>query len=94
MTFELLIAALTPPRVRVLYYLIERGATTMGNLAEAMDMSPAGLTAHVACLREAGLVETWPDGRLVWARARCRGVEVFVDWLPGDEPRIAPSDLG
>ena len=80
MDFDKLIEALTPIRVEILYRLIEEGATPMGILAGRVGLAPSSLTPHMKCLVDAGLARTWRDGKVIWAAANCRGVEVVVDW--------------
>lgn len=85
-----MIEALTPVRVEILYRLIHEGSTPMGVLAMRVGIAPSSLTPHVKCLAESGLVRCWRDGKLVWATANCRGVELVVDWLdpvPQGQPR-------
>lgn len=81
MDFSKLIVALTPTRVAILDRLIEEGATPMGVLAARVCLAPSSLTPHIRHLAEAGLARTWRDGKIIWAAANCRGVQVVVDWL-------------
>lgn len=91
MDFDKLIEALTPVRVSILDRLMEEGATPMGVLAARMGLAPSSLTPHVKCLVDAGLARTWKDGKLVWAAANCRGVEIVVDWLDSPAKPNSPD---
>lgn len=76
-------------RSAILQALVESGPMTMGALAEEMGVAPSTLTAHVAMLRELGIVEVRRDGREMVVDALVGGVELVL--LP--HPRSTRAEV-
>jgi DNA-binding transcriptional ArsR family regulator len=72
-------------RSAILQALVEDGPMTMGALAVEIGVAPSTLTAHVAVLRELGIVDVRRDGRETFVDALVGGVELVL--LP--HPRAA-----
>ena len=62
---EAVFKALADPTRRQLLRLLNRGARPAGNLAEAVNMSPAALSHHLSRLKAAELVRTERRGQSI-----------------------------
>ena len=62
---EAVFKALADPTRRQLLRLLTRGARSAGNLAEAVEMSPAALSHHLSRLKAAELVRTERRGQSI-----------------------------
>lgn len=82
MTFEEIAHALAGPRTTIFYTLVELGPMTVSQVASRFSggLALSTVSGHIHVLRSAGLVETWPDGRLVWVAALATDVELVVHW--------------
>lgn len=65
MKHEAVFKALADPTRRQLLRLLGRGARSAGELAAAVDMSPAALSHHLARLKAAELVRTERRGQSI-----------------------------
>lgn len=52
-------------RVRILAYLLEHGEANVGQLVDMLGMDQPGVSHHLRCLRDCGLVQSRRDGRFV-----------------------------
>jgi DNA-binding MarR family transcriptional regulator len=82
-------SGMSPARLSALSVLVFGGSRTMGELAEAEQVTPPTMTRLVASLAEAGLVERRPDpgdGRVVRVHATAEGQRVLE---AGRDRRVA-----
>lgn len=88
-------ALANPTRRDILDALLD-GERTAGELAARFDMARPSVSEHLRALREAGLVEERPDGRLRHYRVTGEPMVDLVDWLTPYERfwRRRLSDLG
>lgn len=78
-----------PARVAILQLLIEREACICGSIVEALPLSQATVSQHLAALKEAGLIKGSIEGPKVcycidaanWQKAR-EMVKEFLDSNP------------
>lgn len=92
-SFEALIACFAcEARSAILQALVEDGPMTMRALADEMGLAPSTLTAHVAILRDLGIVEVRRDGREMIVDAVVGGVELVL--LPHARAVHAAADDG
>lgn len=54
-----------PGRIRLLTHLME-GEHRVRDLTEHLHLAQSTVSAHLACLRDCGLVTSRPDGRASW----------------------------
>jgi DNA-binding transcriptional ArsR family regulator len=74
-----------PARLAILQLLIERQACICGSIVEALPLSQATVSQHLAALKEAGLIKGVIDGPKVcycidegtWARAQ-QTIQSFI----------------
>ena len=86
-------SALSEPTRRSVVELLRRRPHRAGELAEALEMSPAGLSRHLRVLKASGLVaddEPEHDARVRLYRLQPVGFESLGQWL--DEVRSLWSD--
>jgi DNA-binding transcriptional ArsR family regulator len=82
-SFETLIACFAcDVRSSVLQLLMEDGPMTMGALAAELGIAASTASAHVAVLRDLGIVEVRRDGRETYVDALVGGVELVLLPLP------------
>ena len=62
MTNEAALDAVGNPTRRMVLRLLQGGATTVGELTEALPVSQGAVSQHLKVLRDAGLVSVRPDG--------------------------------
>lgn len=78
---ELLKALGNQRRLMVLCKLIERNELTVGQLAEAANLSQSALSQHLARMREEGLVTFRREGQTLWYRIADRRLEALLATL-------------
>jgi DNA-binding transcriptional ArsR family regulator len=94
-TFESIAASFSSPiRTEAFYLLVREGPLTMSRLAGKLGISASTATAHVAVMREAGLVESWRSGREVLVDAVASDVELVVTPLDPATRAIPAVDRG
>jgi DNA-binding transcriptional ArsR family regulator len=78
------LAALADPTRRGVVDLLQRGPRRAGELAEALDMSPAAMSRHLRVLRTTGLVEEdhqGDDARVRIYRLKPQRFHALRTWL-------------
>ncbi len=76
--------ALADPTRRAVVRLLRRGPLRAGELAEALDLTPPGLSRHLRVLRHAGLIdddEPEHDLRVRLYRLEPAGFAPLRDWI-------------
>lgn len=73
--------ALADPSRRAIYETLARGEAAVKELTARFDISQPAVSQHLATLKEAGLVKSRRDGRLVYYRVEPRGLKPLVDWM-------------
>ena len=74
-------SALGDPSRRAIFDALAGGEAAVRDLTARFDISQPAVSQHLAVLRDAGLVESRREGRLVYYRVDPRGVQPIVDWL-------------
>lgn len=76
-------AALADPTRRAVVRLLRRGPLRAGELAEALDLTPPGLSRHLRVLRHAGLIDDEPghDLRVRLYRLEPAGFAPLRGWI-------------
>jgi predicted transcriptional regulator len=84
-SFESLVACFSCEiRADILHVLVERGPMTMGALAAEFAIAASTASAHVAVLRDVGVVDSWRSGREIHVEAIVAGVEFVIIPLQHD----------
>ena len=87
-SFESLVACFSCElRADILHVLVERGPMTMGALAAEFAIAASTASAHVAVLRDVGVVDSWRSGREIHVEAVVAGVEFVIIPLQRDAPK-------
>ena len=73
--------ALSHPVRRQIVFMLQQRPMASGEIADAFDMAWPSVTAHLATLKEADLVETERDGNSVRYRLNISAVEEAVGFL-------------
>jgi DNA-binding transcriptional ArsR family regulator len=68
-------------RRHIVTQLAERGALSVGEASEALDLSPAGVTKHVRVLEDAGLVSRRLAGRRHVLSLESAHLLLAEDWI-------------
>lgn len=85
-------AALAEPSRRQILDLLRGGERSVNDLVARLKLSQPGVSKHLKVLREAGLVEVRPEGRLRWYGLRAQPLAEVDEWL---EPyRVYWSGIG
>jgi len=74
-------AALAEPSRRQILDLLRGGERSVGDLVGRLKLSQPGVSKHLKVLREAGLVEVRPEGRLRWYGLRAQPLAEVDEWL-------------
>jgi DNA-binding transcriptional ArsR family regulator len=74
-------AALAEPSRRQILDLLREGDRSVGDLVGRLNLSQPGVSKHLKVLREAGLVEVRPEGRLRWYGLRAQPLAEVDEWL-------------
>ncbi|MDH3222155.1 MAG: metalloregulator ArsR/SmtB family transcription factor [Gemmatimonadota bacterium] len=95
------LAVVAEPRRRQILQLIWDRELSAGEIAEALPVSFAAVSQHLAKLRTAGLVEMRPEGRHRYYRARRRSMGTLAVYLESmwreklvDLKRLAEAEEG
>ena len=73
--------ALADPIRRAIFVSLLHGESAVNALTARFDISQPAVSQHLAALREAGLVKSRRDGRLVYYRVQPRGMKPLIDWV-------------
>jgi DNA-binding transcriptional ArsR family regulator len=73
--------ALADPSRRAIFVSLTRGEAAVKDLTARFDISQPAVSQHLATLREAGLVSSRREGRLVFYRVEPRGMKPLIDWI-------------
>ena len=73
--------ALAEPSRRQILDLLRGGERSVGDLVGRLKLSQPGVSKHLKVLREAGLVEVRPEGRLRWYGLRAQPLAEVDEWL-------------
>jgi DNA-binding transcriptional ArsR family regulator len=68
---------------RVMVERLGRGAATVSQLAEPLDMTLSAVVQHLAILESCGLVRSEKVGRVRTCRLQPVGLELVEDWFAG-----------
>jgi DNA-binding transcriptional ArsR family regulator len=74
-------AALAEPSRRQILDLLRDGERSVNDLVARLALSQPGVSKHLRVLRQAGLVDVRPDGRIRWYSLRARPLAEVADWL-------------
>jgi DNA-binding transcriptional ArsR family regulator len=74
-------AALAEPHRRQILDLLRAGERSVGELVARLKLSQPGVSKHLKVLREAGLVEVRPEGKLRWYGLRAQPLAEVDAWL-------------
>jgi DNA-binding transcriptional ArsR family regulator len=74
-------AALADDSRRAIFESLTRGEAAVKDLTARFDISQPAISQHLALLKEAGLVTSRRDGRLVFYRVEPDGIKPLIDWL-------------
>jgi DNA-binding transcriptional ArsR family regulator len=75
--------ALGDPTRRLVFKRLRRGARSVGEIAELMDVSRPAVSQHLAVLKQAGLVVARAAGTRRLYAVDARGIERLRSWLDG-----------
>jgi DNA-binding transcriptional ArsR family regulator len=73
--------ALADPSRRAIFESLTRGEAAVKALTARFDISQPAVSQHLAALKEAGLVRSRREGRLVYYRVQPSGMKPLVDWI-------------
>lgn len=73
--------ALAEPHRRQILDLLRAGERSVGELVARLALSQPGVSKHLKVLREAGLVEVRPEGKLRWYGLRPQPLAEVDAWL-------------
>jgi DNA-binding transcriptional ArsR family regulator len=74
-------AAVAEPSRRQILDLLRGGERSVGDLVARVGLSQPGVSKHLRVLRQAGLVEVRPEGKLRWYRLRALPLAEVDRWL-------------
>ena len=80
---EQVLDALGDPTRRAVFIRLRRGARSVGELAEGMDVSRPAVSQHLKVLKAAHLVVDRAEGTRRLYEVDARGLEVLRSWLDG-----------
>ena len=75
--------ALSHPARREIVAMLQRGPLTSGEIAAEFDMAWPSVTAHLAALKDAELVESERDGNVIRYRLNISAAEEALGFLLG-----------
>ncbi len=84
-----LFRGLAEPSRLALLEALRDGERSVGDLVEATGLSQANASAHLACLRDCGLVTSRSEGRFVYYRVAGREVERMLAHADGTVAALA-----
>ena len=73
--------ALADPSRRGIFESLTGGEAAVRDLTARFDISQPAISQHLAALREAGLVTSRREGRLVYYRVEPEGIKPLIDWI-------------
>lgn len=73
--------ALADPSRRAIFESLMGGEAPVKDLTARFALSQPAVSQHLAALRDAGLVDSRREGRLVYYRVAPGGLQPLVDWL-------------
>lgn len=73
--------ALADPSRRAIFESLTRGETAVKDLTARFDISQPAVSQHLATLKNAGLVSSRREGRLVYYRVEPQGLQPLIDWI-------------
>ena len=73
--------ALADPSRRAIFESLTRGEAAVKDLTARFAISQPAVSQHLATLKDAGLVKSRRDGRLVHYRVEPRGMKPLIDWI-------------
>ena len=88
---NLIFKALSHPARRRIVAMLQQGPLTSGEIAAEFDMAWPSVTAHLAALKEAELVEAERDGNSVRYRLNISAAEEAVGFLLGIVQAAQPT---
>src|SRR5215207_1117433 len=74
-------AALAEPSRRKILDLLREGERSVSDLVAHLKLSQPGVSKHLKVLREAGLVDVRPEGKLRWYGLRAQPLAEVDAWL-------------
>src|SRR5882757_6217241 len=74
-------AALAEPHRREILDLLRGGERSVNDLVGALRLSQPGVSKHLRVLRQAGLVDVRPEGRVRWYGLRAQPLAEVDAWL-------------
>lgn len=81
-----------PVRLRILFLLIKRGRTNVGDIAKEFEITRPAISHHLKVLKEAGVVSSvkrgqevyyWPNAHVVAQALRDLADRIERNWAPG-----------
>lgn len=78
---RLFLALADPSRRRIVAELAARGASSVGEASQGVDLSPAAVTKHVRVLEDAGLVSRRLEGRRHVLSLESDRLLLAEDWI-------------
>ena len=73
--------ALADPSRRAIFESLTRGEAAVKDLTARFDISQPAVSQHLAALKQAGLVSSRREGRLVYYRVEPNGMKPLIDWI-------------
>lgn len=73
--------ALADPSRRAIFESLWRGEAAVKDLTARFSLSQPAVSQHLATLRDAGLVRSRKEGRLVYYELHPQGMAPLIDWL-------------
>jgi DNA-binding transcriptional ArsR family regulator len=74
-------SALAEPSRRRILDLLREGERSVTDLVAHLDLSQPGVSKHLKVLRDAGLVNVRPEGKLRWYGLRAQPLAEVAGWL-------------
>ena len=73
--------ALADPTRRAIFESLTHGEASVKDLTARFEVSQPAVSQHLACLKEAGLVNGRREGRRVFYRIEPEGMQPLIDWI-------------
>jgi DNA-binding transcriptional ArsR family regulator len=74
-------SAVAEPSRRRILDLLREGERSVTDLVAHLDLSQPGVSKHLKVLRDAGLVNVRPEGKLRWYGLRAQPLAEVAEWL-------------
>ncbi|MBR6736903.1 MAG: winged helix-turn-helix transcriptional regulator [Clostridia bacterium] len=81
MAIQLTIKALSDPIRRNILEYLKRGRLSAGEIVEKFNISGAGISKHLAVLKEAGLIRDSKQGKYIYYELNTSVLEEVLLWL-------------